>query len=208
MKMMFSKKRLLTAVSLAGLSLTAIASQSVDLDGIDAATDESMVAVDQRTADMINEFCIDCHGARKQKSGRRFDQLFIERDGQYWLDTRDTVRMELLTEVMDIMNLDMPPPDEGVGQPSPALKAHSIDWITNTLLWAKDQQTPVMTVLRRLNQQEYLNSLGDLLGNNYSDHGLTDSFPSDENLHGFRNIGAALNVSERCLTAISMPLIR
>ena len=51
---------------------------------------------------------------------------------------------------------------------------------------------PAPVVIRRLNRQEYNNTIRDLLG---LDLRLADVFPADDIGFGFDNVGSALNIS-------------
>ncbi len=62
-------------------------------------------------------------------------------------------------------------------------------------------------MIRRLNRQEYNNTIRDLLG---LDLHLADGFPADEIGFGFDNVGSALNISpahiEKYLDAAELAL--
>ena len=64
-------------------------------------------------------------------------------------------------------------------------------------------------VIRRLNRQEYNNTIRDLIG---VDLRLADAFPPDEIGFGYDNVGSALNVSpihvEKYLDAAEIALDR
>ena len=62
-------------------------------------------------------------------------------------------------------------------------------------------------MIRRLNRQEYNNTIRDLLG---LDLHLADAFPADDIGFGFDNVGSALNISpvhvEKYLDAAELAL--
>ncbi len=74
-------------------------------------------------------------------------------------------------------------------QPS-AAEQHSVaSWLDEMLV---RNDPPGGTVLRRLNRQEYENSVSDVLGIPFT---APESFPSDLEHHGFDNVGSGLVIS-------------
>ena len=101
----------------------------------------------------------------------------------------------------------MPPADEA--QPSLEERDRIVAWIENDFLPAQcgKQASSAPVVIRRLNRQEYNNTIRDLLG---LDLHLADAFPPDDIGFGFDNVGSALNISpahvEKYLDAAEMAL--
>lgn len=142
--------------------------------------------------DFVAEYCVGCHGEEKQKGDRRLDGLTA--------DLSDSGNLILIEEMLDMLNLgDMPPPEEEVKQPRLAETRQMIDWLTETLTLAADQQIPDTTVIRRLNRAEYGNTLRDLLGVHAEAFDLTADFPRDVVVDGFDNLGEALVLSDHQL---------
>ena len=69
-----------------------------------------------------------------------------------------------------------------------------VAWVENDFLAAQcgQQSGPAPVVIRRLNRQEYNNTIRDLLGLALK---LADAFPADDIGFGFDNVGSALNIS-------------
>ena len=134
----------------------------------------------------LKKHCIRCHGETKSEAGLKLDVLprdFLagSRDARAW------------REVLDRLNLgEMPPEDE----PQPEQTEHEATtrWILKELkrAVATSKDGAGQIVLRRLNREEYNNTIQDLLGFNARP---ADLFPADGTAHGFDNIGRALMMS-------------
>jgi hypothetical protein len=85
----------------------------------------------------------------------------------------------------------MPPP--GVPHPTPAERERLVTWIDSTLSSAEcELDDPGRVTMRRLNREEYNNTIHDLFGINLRP---ADTFPSDDVGYGFDNIGDVLSIS-------------
>ena len=133
----------------------------------------------------LEHYCIDCHNQEESEAGivlDRFDnQEAAVKDGPTWLRVRDALQGRI-----------MPPAD----MPQPSLEEMDgiVSWIENDFLAANcaKQVSSSPVVIRRLNRQEYNNTIRDLLG---LDLHLADGFPADDIGFGFDNVGSALNIS-------------
>ncbi len=136
----------------------------------------------------LNDYCIKCHGADKQKGDRRFDGLTAS------IKTPD----DALTwqEILDQLNKgEMPPKKEK--QPPTAELLAAVDAITESVGEAalRFKGTAAHTVLRRLNSFEYRQTIGDLLGLNVAGWNPTVDFPPESRVNGFDNNAAAQTTS-------------
>ena len=134
--------------------------------------------------DFLKTYCINCHGADKQKGDRRFDDLTTA------IQTPDDAMA--WQEILDQLNKgEMPPEDEK--QPPKAELLSAVDAITQSIADATQRfkATGAHTVLRRLNSFEYRNTIGDLLGLNVQAWDPTTGFPSEVRDEGFDNNSAA-----------------
>ena len=136
----------------------------------------------------LKDYCIDCHGAEKQKGDRRFDELsFPLKDKAAAIDAQD---------IIDQLTLgDMPP--KKAAQPADAQRTAMIDQLTQMVADAREslQTTGAQTVLRRLNRREYLNTIGDLFAMDMTSFDPTAKFPRDQTVGQMDNIGDALVTS-------------
>ncbi|WP_169978680.1 DUF1592 domain-containing protein [Tautonia rosea] len=138
----------------------------------------------QQVLPLLEQYCIDCHAEVYAEAGivlDRFDDgTAAAKDGETWLRVLDALEGRI-----------MPPVD--LPQPSLEELDAMIEWIEQDVLASRpDGMRPPPVVLRRLNRQEYDNTIRDLLGVNLR---LSEAFPPDEIGFGFDNVGSALNVS-------------
>jgi mono/diheme cytochrome c family protein len=158
------------------------------------AADETQVKPDA----FLSRYCLGCHGSNEQKGDRRFDNL----PTTVGVDVAIGERWQ---EVLHQLQLgEMPPSDEQ--QPTDDERRAMVAWIEAQVTQAQTiaQDRGGQVVHRRLNRAEYVNTIKDLFGFD-GDFDPTTSFPGDEELEGFRNIGSALRTSrhhlEQYLTA-------
>ena len=134
---------------------------------------------------LFKQYCADCHMKENPEAGIALDQFTDQaaamKGGRTWLRVRDALQGRI-----------MPPADEA--QPSLEELDRLIAWIENDFLAAQcgQQGSAAPVVIRRLNRQEYDNTIRDLLG---LDLHLADGFPADDIGFGFDNVGSALNLS-------------
>ena len=105
----------------------------------------------------FREYCIRCHGPKKQSGDVRFDHASWE--------IANTDIAQRWQDVLDVLNGgDMPPEDEK--QPESAELAKALETLTETLQTARDRLTSQggEIILRRLNRREYANTIRDLFG--------------------------------------------
>ena len=157
-------------------------------------------AYNRRVRPLLENYCIDCHGKDVSEAGidlERFgNQEQAIKDGKTWLRVRDALQGRI-----------MPPKD----MPQPTLPELDkiVAWIETDFLAAQcgKQVSSAPVVMRRLNRQEFNNTIRDLLG---LDLHLADGFPADDIGFGFDNVGSALNISpahiEKYLEAAELAL--
>jgi len=134
--------------------------------------------------EFLKTYCINCHGAEKQKGDVRFDALTAE------IKTPDDAL--LWQDILDQLNQgDMPPKKEK--QPQKAELLAAVDAITQSIADATQRfkATEAHTVLRRLNSFEYRNTIGDLLGLNVAGWDPSADFPPEVRANGFDNDSAS-----------------
>lgn len=131
--------------------------------------------------------CGKCHGPTKQESEVRLDQLSIDLVG-------DRAAAQTWHEALHAINGgEMPPEDEP--QLSNDERATVTNWISSTIdqAIAQRRSTSGRVVLRRLNNDEYQNTMFDLLG--YDMDYTRDLPPDGLSPDGFRNNGQSLRMS-------------
>ena len=140
----------------------------------------------------LKDHCIQCHGPDKQKGDRRFDRL-----------TGDFTRLEeaeMFQEILDQLNLGEMPP-EGKSQPAPDKLRRVVVHLTRSLAHAREvaSENSGKVVLRRLNRVEYRNTIRDLFDLEMVDFNPTITFPPDDAVEGFDNVGEGLVTSGHLL---------
>jgi hypothetical protein len=148
---------------------------------------------------LLAKHCLACHGENAKAQRLRLDRLtseFAGNQGEHWAAVLEKVRSD-----------DMPP--KGKSRPMEAEKKLLVEWIQAGLHTAAEasQQGEGRVTLRRLNRNEYQNTIRDLLGVDIDVKGL---LPEDSTADGFDTSARALSISpvlmERYLEAASTVL--
>jgi len=130
--------------------------------------------------DILEKYCIDCHGPDKSKGKLRVDELSFDvggKDLQHWSDVLDQINTG-----------EMPPPKKK--QLSDEERRQLTDWLTTELKLVSLKKRKNNVVLRRLNREQYRNTLNDLLS---LDVNWENKLPSDsKSPEGFINNGQTL----------------
>jgi len=126
----------------------------------------------------INEYCISCHGSKKQKGSTRFDHL----------DYNVTNNLEAVhyQDILDVLNSgEMPPEDDP--QPSKETLEVVIRELTEGLFTARKQlsSTGGKVTMRRLNRREYGATIRHLFGFEPE----PKQIPPDEGVENFDTVG-------------------
>jgi mono/diheme cytochrome c family protein len=128
-------------------------------------------------------YCEGCHGAEKQKGEFRVDDALPNQFGDRAVRAR-------WAEVVNVLNgHEMPPEKEK--QPTAQEVARVVDWVTAEAVRAELFKRDTRTVLRRMNRDEYANTVRDLLGVEAD----VSALPVDAPSGGFDNNGRALTIS-------------
>lgn len=131
----------------------------------------------------MKSHCVRCHGPTKQEGNFRVDQHLKN-------EFVDPAAKEKWGEVVNVLNSHEMPP-EGEPQPKSDEVAKVVDWITEQMVRAELVRRDGQIVLRRLNRDEYRNTIRDLIGIDFD----VAAFPLDPASGGFDNNGKALTMS-------------
>jgi hypothetical protein len=160
----------------------------INVTGKDLDHPLDAASFDAHIRPFLKEYCIQCHGPKKQKGERRFDSLeYPIADDNALIDFQD---------MLDLLNLgDMPPGDET--QPSTEERQSVIAWLTEAVSDAYQSRsiTGGETVLRRLNHREYFNTISDLFQMDMSMFNPTETFPGERLVEHQDNVGDTLVTS-------------
>jgi len=134
---------------------------------------------------LLEQFCFDCHSDGVNKGKFAMDEhkgyTELRADMKHW----DHVRQMLVTHVM---------PPKGKDTPTLDQRDALVKWIDDNIFWFDPAKPdPGHVVLRRLNRNQYDNTVRDLLF--LYDARPSDEFPPDDSGYGYDNIGAVLTLS-------------
>jgi len=134
---------------------------------------------------VLGRYCIDCHSGSDAESGIAIDSYTAT-------NARSTERANWRRILRQLQGRAMPPDD--ADQPSEEERKLVEQWILDDALKVEcvGPDRPGRVTIRRLNRQEYDNTIRDLFG---IDLKLAKTFPSDDVGYGFDNIGDVLSVS-------------
>lgn len=144
---------------------------------------------------LLQDYCYDCHGDGAKKGDISMDSYEALadhfKDHHLWLRIWTNVRTQL-----------MPPADEKF-QPEEEEREQLAAWIEKRIFKIDPENPdPGRVTIRRLNREEYRNTVEDLVGVRYD---VRDNFPPDDTGFGFDTIGDVLTLSplllEKYLTA-------
>lgn len=134
-------------------------------------------------APFLRRYCLKCH--RKGSDDNEF-RVDVSLKNNF----SDPAMNANWGEIVNVLNgHEMPP--EGERKPRETEVAKVVDWITSQIVRAELSRRDSSIVLRRLNRDEYRNTIRDLLGVDFDPSG----FPQDPPAGGFDNNGGALTLS-------------
>ncbi|MBM4004470.1 MAG: DUF1592 domain-containing protein [Planctomycetes bacterium] len=168
-----------------GISLGLASADLLLADEPDAARSAPFT---EQARPLLAKYCFGCHGA-----GNAEADLNLERFGD-----RDAIleaRGPWLKVLAHLRAQAMPPLDnKEVPRPSSAEYESLVQWLDTALnqIDCTGEVNPGRVTLRRLNRNEYRNTIRDLVGIDYQP---VDDFPADDVGYGFDNIGDVLSMS-------------
>lgn len=142
---------------------------------------------EQLTA-FLNQYCIDCHNDQSSEGERSFAHLPLP------LKTvQDVIRSD---EIIDHLTLRSMPPEDAE-QPTDAERVELIELLQREIAAARSALSTAggKTVIRRLSNREYENTLKALFGRRVDTLGLTLEFPKENTSEHLDTIGSALVTS-------------
>lgn len=155
-----------------------------NLSGVAAASQTGSAPTSSQIGAIFTKYCYACHGDGAEEGELALDQVFAAQDraSQHdrWLAVWKNLRAQM-----------MPPSSED--QPSAEELAQILAWIERDVFQLDPANPdPGRVTLRRLNREEYRNTVLDLLGVDYN---VKESFPADDTGYGFDTIGDVLSLS-------------
>ena len=145
------------------------------------------LAVAQGMRGLSQQYCLECHTGETPAANIDLSSLLAavtEENVENWKKV-----------VFALERQEMPPPD--AEQPSRGQRREMLGQAERQVIaYLKRHQAPSRTVLRRLNQAEYRNTIRDLFHLDVSQWDPAEHFPEDETVDGFNNNGQALVTSD------------
>ncbi len=135
-------------------------------------------------APFFKAYCADCHEGPKAKGDFKIDASQLPNN------FADVTASGHWREVARVLTRNEMPPKKSK-QPSAQETTAVLDWITTQAVKAEQARRSNTVVLRRLNREEYQNTIRDLVGVDFDASG----FPQDPLAGGFDNNGSALTMS-------------
>lgn len=139
---------------------------------------------EEKAVPFFGEYCFDCHGNDRKKAGVNLEtytgDVALFKEPKFW---------QRVIEVIETR--EMPPEDKS--QPTNEQRFEIASFLREQLK-ALDCDTlvnPGRVTIRRLNRNEYNNTIQDLFGLKLT---LADNFPNDEVGYGFDNIADVLSI--------------
>lgn len=155
-----------------------------EVGSADTKTDTSTNEYEEYVVPFFNKYCGKCHLGDKPKGEFGVDRQKLPNE---FSNPAYTAKWR---EVVNVLNSHEMPPEKSP-QPNITELGRVVDWITNETVRAEIGKRSRSPVLRRLNREEYRNTIRDLLGIDFE----TDGFPQDGQAGGFDNNGSALTMS-------------
>lgn len=153
-----------------------------------AVNKRSTDAGPQAVTRLLKAYCLDCHSKAAAEGEREFETLTFPFRRESQLIAAD--------EIVDQLTLRTMPPQDS-DQPSDAERLQIIGALRNGIAEARDKldSTGGRTVMRRLSNREYENTLAMLFDRRVDTLGLTADFPADATVQHMDNIGDSLVTS-------------
>lgn len=137
----------------------------------------------KHAAGFFKTYCFDCHSGETLEGDFAIDKGLEPNFANRSIASR-------WREVIDVLSgHEMPP--AGEKQPTSDEVTGLIDWATGEMIRVELHERKQHVTLRRLNRNEYRNTIRDLVGIDFD----TNHFPEDPSASGFDNIGRALGSS-------------
>jgi hypothetical protein len=154
----------------------------------DAADPGQETAAADQSLGFVKKFCIDCHGNGTEEGERTFDT--------FGLPIRTVDQLITADEIIDQLTLKLMPPPEA-SQPSEKQRIATIETLRRGIGDVREtlESSGGRTVMRRLSNREYENTLATLFNRRVDTLGLTATFPKDGTTDHIDTIGDTLITS-------------
>ena len=170
------------------LILAVAAVATLPMDAAPATAGRSEDAFRKQVQPLLAKYCYDCHGDGMDKGKVSFDEF---KSHEELLGKRD-----LWLAVLKNTRAGIMPPEKKDRPTADELRVLE-QWIKGDVFQIDPENPdPGRVTLRRLNREEYRNTVRDLMGFDYK---VQDELPPDDTGYGFDNIGDVLTTSPMLL---------
>ena len=140
-------------------------------------------------APFLDKYCLKCHDTESQKGDREFETF------KFPLTT--IAALITAKDIVDQLTLREMPPGKAKAQPSDDERLAVIRVLRESIAAARGtiERTAARTVMRRLSNREYENTLATLFGRRVDTLGLTADFPKEKASEHIDTIGKSLVTS-------------
>ncbi len=137
---------------------------------------------------LLGKYCLQCHDIETADGEREFESFSLPIKSKQQLLTADGI--------IDQVTLRKMPPEDA-DQPTDKERLQLVGALRNSIKDARSQfeSTGSRTIMRRLSNREYENTLATLFGRRVDTLGLTADFPKEETRQHMDNIGETLVTS-------------
>ena len=179
---------LFAALTLLGMGVIESRADETRQIETDFANANAITNKNEQFRSFLDAHCIDCHDEGNSEGERNFQSLT--------LPLRDINSVIQCDEIIDQLTLRTMPPEDS-GQPTDQQRLAMIDLLRNSVADVRStlQDFGGQTVIRRLSNREYENTLRSLFGRRVDTLGLTLEFPKENTSEHIDTIGASLVTS-------------
>ena len=170
------------------ICLIALICTSSTLHGQSATASDDTRERQEQLSTFLNRFCVDCHNDDASEGERSFESLPLPLSS-----VEDVIRSD---EIIDNLTLRSMPPEDSE-QPNDDQRLALIELLRNEIESARAtlKTSGGKTIIRRLSNREYENTLRALFGRRVDTLGLTLEFPKENTSEHLDTIGSSLVTS-------------
>lgn len=149
---------------------------------------QEKILADKQVVKFLSDFCLKCHSKNQAEGEREFET--------FQLPLRTEQQLIAADEIIDQLTLKQMPPAEAK-QPSESQRLQILKALRTGLSQARERfaGTGGRTVMRRLSNREYENTLATLFDRRVDTLGLTADFPKEQTSQQLDTIGKSLITS-------------
>ncbi|QDU08407.1 DUF1592 domain-containing protein [Gimesia aquarii] len=158
---------------------------AVSANASDIRVEKSKKQFESQIKPLLTKYCLDCHTGEEAEAGLSLEKY----------TTRSSIlkHREAWEKIVQRIQIQSMPPKDAGALPTDAEREAILEWFDEALygIDCSGDVNPGRVTIRRLNRNEYNNTIRDLLGVDFKP---AQNFPSDDVGYGFDNIGDVLSL--------------